>query len=162
MEIERKFLVRVLPENLNEFKHNEIIQGYISTSPVIRIRRSDDRYKLTVKTSGLLAREEFETDITKEQFDSLSKKVEGNIISKTRYKIPDGPYTIELDIFHNLFDGLLYAEVEFPDLEAAAKYKPPVFFGREVTNDQKYQNSSLTKMNVDDIGDFVRDCLATS
>ncbi|MCR5149520.1 MAG: CYTH domain-containing protein [Eubacterium sp.] len=159
MEIERKFLVKYLPENLDTCKKSEIIQGYISTHPVIRIRRSNERYILTVKSDGLMEREEFEMPLTEEQFVNLSKKVEGNIISKTRYKIPDGSLTIELDIFHEKFDGLFYAEVEFPDKETAEAYTPPAFFGREVTNEGIYHNSSLTTMSDKEIKDFLASCI---
>ncbi|SCW28672.1 CYTH domain-containing protein [Eubacterium ruminantium] len=157
MEIERKFLVKNLPVNFESYPHHIISQGYISTSPVIRIRRSDDRYILTVKSQGLLAREEFETEITAEQFENLSKKVDGNVISKIRYKIPekDG-LTIELDIFKEKFDGLIYAEVEFPDIESAQKYNPPAYFGREVTNNSIYQNSSLSSMSDEEIKNFFK------
>lgn len=152
MEIERKYLVKYLPEDLESYPHSEISQAYISTRPVIRIRRNGDRFILTVKSSGLISREEYELLLTEEEYTNLSKKAEGNIIEKTRYKIPekDG-LTIELDIFHGIFDGLIYAEVEFPDMEAAEKYNPPAFFGREVTNDGFYQNSSLSRMPASDI-----------
>ena len=31
MEIERKFLIDALPEALNDFPHQEYLQGYLST-----------------------------------------------------------------------------------------------------------------------------------
>ena len=156
MEIERKFLVSRLPEDLESYPHNEISQAYISTEPVIRIRRKNDTYILTVKSKGLLKREEFEMNISKKEYDTLLKKSEGNLITKTRYKIPDRDgLTIELDIFHGLFDGLIFAEVEFPDESTAAGYIPPDYFGREVTEDPSYQNSSLSMMNPEDIRAFI-------
>jgi len=155
MEIERKFLVKYLPDGLEDNVKKEVSQGYISVDPVIRIRRSNDRYFLTVKTSGLLAREEFETDITAESFDNLRGKCDGNIISKTRYKIPCGDYVAELDIFHEIFEGLRYVEVEFPSLEEAEAFTPPDYFGRELTGDARYQNSSLSKMKKEDISSFL-------
>ena len=152
MEIERKYLVKYLPEDLESYPHSLISQAYISTSPVIRIRRNGERFILTVKSSGLISREEYELLLTEEEYESLKKKAEGNVIEKTRYKIPekDG-LTIELDIFHGIFDGLIYAEVEFPDMETAEQYTAPDFFGREVTGDGFYQNSSLSRMSEEDI-----------
>jgi len=149
MEIERKFLVYRLPDEIKSYKHLELAQGYISTSPVIRIRRQDQTYILTVKSGGLIKREEFELELSEAQFTSLSKKTEGNMIEKTRYLIPDPSntsYTIELDVFHGVFEGLMYAEVEFPNEVECQKYNPPAFFGREVTNISVYQNSSLSQM----------------
>lgn len=156
MEIERKFLVTRLPENIDQYKKQEIAQGYISTSPVIRIRKSDSRYILTVKSKGLLSRQEFELDLTEPEYRNLSKKVAGNILSKTRYLIPaEQNLFIELDVFHNEFQGLCYAEVEFPDEDTAKKYNPPAYFGREVTYDPDFHNSSLSSMDKSLIFEFV-------
>ncbi len=156
VEIERKFLVKMLPNNLEKYEKHEVTQAYICTDPVIRCRKSGEKYYLTIKSSGLLKREEHEFMITKDQFNNLLKKSEGNIICKTRYKIPekDG-LTIELDIFHGIFEGLIYAEVEFPTEDKAKKYNPPAFIGREVTGDGSYQNSSLSRMDKSLILDFI-------
>ncbi|MCR4609517.1 MAG: CYTH domain-containing protein [Eubacterium sp.] len=157
MEIERKFLVKYLPEGLENYPHSEISQAYISTRPVIRIRQKGDRYILTVKSQGLLSREEFEMDLSREEYDNLAAKAEGNVITKTRYKIPEKDnLTIELDIFHGIFDGLIFAEVEFPDEEAARAYTPPLFFGRDVTETGTFQNSSLSAMDPADIDELIR------
>ncbi len=148
MEIERKYLIKELPDNLDSYEHHLIKQGYISTLPVIRVRQKDDSMILTVKSAGLLAREEFELPLTKEQFDNLEKKVEGNIISKTRYKIPfDDGLTIELDVFHDLFEGFIMAEIEFPSEEASKKYNLPSWFGKEVTYDSNFHNSNLSRLS---------------
>ena len=53
MEIERKYLIQKLPEDLDSFPFRELEQGYLCTDPVIRIRRDDDRYELTYKSGGL-------------------------------------------------------------------------------------------------------------
>ena len=60
MEIERKFIVSELPENLQDYPHHEIEQGYLCMDPVIRIRRMDKQYFLTFKSRGLLSRTESE------------------------------------------------------------------------------------------------------
>ena len=51
MEIERKFLVPALPENLSSYPCHLIEQAYLCTSPVVRIRRQDDDFILTYKGS---------------------------------------------------------------------------------------------------------------
>ena len=43
MEIERKYLVKTLPDHLEQYPCRQIEQGYLSTNPVVRIRRSNDR-----------------------------------------------------------------------------------------------------------------------
>ena len=149
MEIERKFLIDKdnLPGGLEDYPHSELEQAYIITEPVLRIRKKDEDYILTYKGPGFLKREEEEFPLTKEAYDKLLTKTEGNVISKTRYRIPekDG-FTIELDIFHGLLEGLDLAEVEFPDEETARSYTPPEWFGKEVTTESSFHNSTLSRM----------------
>ena len=148
MEIERKYLVGSLPENLDAFPHVEIEQGYLCTSPTLRIRRMGDSFILTVKekmhslTSAIVNREE-EFFLSSESYARLRGKCEGIMVEKTRYRIPVGKYTAELDIFHGRHEGLLLVEVEFPSLEAANAFTPPAWFGQDVSNDPRYRNSWL-------------------
>ena len=57
--------------------------------PVIRIRRMNKQYFLTFKSKGLMARTEHEFPLDKAAYEHLLPKVDGILISKTRYKIPD-------------------------------------------------------------------------
>ena len=141
MEIERKFLLKSLPP-LEGFPKKHIEQAYLSTEPVIRVRNTDGRHTLTVKGAGLMAREELNLPLTEESYRRLLTKAEGRIIRKTRVLIPDGAYTIELDLFE---DGLRLAEVEFPTLEAAEAYTPPPWLSEDVTGDRRYCNSEMSK-----------------
>lgn len=145
-EIERKFLINKLPDNLETYPHFELEQGYLETSPVVRIRRKNDEYILTYKSQGLLKRQEVELPLTKSSFERLIKKCDGLIISKTRYTIPDNNYTIELDIFHGILDGFVMAEVEFASEEEASSYTAPSWFAKEVTTNPIFHNSRISKM----------------
>ncbi len=88
MEIERKFTVRRLPENLNQYPCRIIEQAYLNTDPVVRVRRQDDDYYMTYKGKGLLAREEYNLPLNEAAYYHLREKADGNIISKKRYVIP--------------------------------------------------------------------------
>lgn len=159
MEIERKFLIKKeqLPENLNAYPHNTLEQAYIITCPVLRIRKKNDSCILTYKGEGLMKREEAEFPIPEDAYQKLLTKTEGNIITKTRYKIPEkDDLTIELDIFHGLFEGLFLAEVEFPDEETAISYQPPVWFGKEVTNETTFHNSTLSSMKQEAVRNLIK------
>ena len=50
MEIERKYAIHNLPENLSQYKYKKIEQGYLCHNPTIRIRKSNDEYILTYKS----------------------------------------------------------------------------------------------------------------
>lgn len=145
MEIERKFLVSAVPDNLDSYNSKEIEQAYISTNPTIRIRKSNSDYILTVKGSGHMSREEFELLINEDQYLSLMKKAETPILEKTRYEIPiDGGYSAELDIYHGQLEGLMTVEVEFNTVDEALIFKPPSWFSIDVTNDKRYKNTALS------------------
>ena len=147
MEIERKFLIKKdrFPDNLAQYPCHEIEQGYLCTEPVVRIRRQDEDYYLTYKSKGLMAREEYNLPLTRNAYLHLRPKADGLVISKTRYLIPEkNGLTIELDVFHQEYEGLLLAEVEFPDEASALSFTPPEWFGTDVTFSSEYHNSTLS------------------
>ena len=143
MEIERKFLIKSLPDNLEGYEHHSISQGYLSTKPVLRIRKKDDKAFFTYKGEGLLAREEIEKEIPLETFEHLAPKVDGRLIEKTRYIIPYAGFKIELDVFDGHKKGLIMAEVEFESIEQANSFQPPEWFAEDVTSDKSYHNSNM-------------------
>ena len=149
MEIERKFLLKELPEHLDRYPCHRIEQGYLCTEPVVRIRRQDDDYILTYKSKGLLAREEYNLPLTKEAYAHLLTKADGNVLTKKRYLLPvpgREDLTVEFDIFEGKFAGLMLAEIEFSSEEDAKAFPPLPWFDRDVTWSGEYQNSKLSKM----------------
>jgi len=151
MEIEKKYLVASLPSNLDTYQKKHIAQGYLCTSPVVRIRKSNEDYYLTYKGSGLMMREEYEHPLTQEAFEHMLPKVDGNLIQKTRYLIPlENNLTAELDVFEGVLSALQLVEVEFSSVEEAENFTPPAWFGEEVTNSGKYHNSYLSQHGLDE------------
>ena len=145
MEIERKFIPKTIPKNLESYPHHKIAQGYLSTNPVVRIRRQDEEYILTYKGKGAMVREEYNLPLTKESYEHLKAKADGRIITKKRYMIPLNQYTIELDVFEGELAPLILAEVEFSTEEDANAFVAPEWFGEDVTFSTKYHNSTLSK-----------------
>lgn len=170
MEIERKFLPARIPDNLDSYEHVELEQGYISTMPVIRIRKKStargEAHILTVKSNGMMSRQEYELEISAEEYSNLLHKVDGNIIKKTRYMIPLSAIeassdidisglTLELDIFHDAFEGLVLGEIEFPNEKNARDYVPSDFFKEETTYDRRFHNNNMSSMSASDIKAFI-------
>lgn len=151
-EIERKFLISSLPEDLEKMEHHHIIQSYVSRQPTIRIRKWDDTYVLTVKGGGLMKRMEFEMALSQEEFENLQTKAEDGTIDKVRYIYPiiDG-LIAEIDIYSGHLKGFMNVEVEFPDERTALLFSPPEWFGREITGDYRFSNSFLSKFGVQKI-----------
>jgi len=146
-EIERKYLITKLPDNLSSYSFHEIEQGYLCTDPVVRIRRQDNNYYLTYKSKGLMVREEYNLPLTDESYAHLKKKIDGHLIVKKRYLIPYGSYTIELDQFSSPLPDLILAEVEFPTEEEANSFQAPDWFGQDVTHSPNYHNSTISKIS---------------
>ncbi|MBP5199580.1 MAG: CYTH domain-containing protein [Schwartzia sp.] len=147
MEIERQFLVTALPPLPADFEN--IRQGYVALEPEIRIRQiGNAQFVLTVKRGSGLVREEWETAVSRREFESLAKRLEPGtkLIEKRRYRIPlaDG-HIAELHIHDGHLSDFAYVEVEFPSAEEAASFAPPDWFGREVTEDSRFSYSVLTR-----------------
>ena len=144
IEIERKFLTLEVPLDLAQFPSSQITQSYISFSPTIRIRQSDDVFYLTVKGKGHMSRVEFELEISHTEYERLRAKVEGNEVRKRRFFVPlDSGFTAEVDIYEGELLGLMTTEVEFSSLQLAEAFEPPLWFGEDVTRERRYKNTML-------------------
>lgn len=156
MEIERKFLVKRLPKDLEQYESREIEQAYLCTDPVVRIRKRDEDYILTYKSNGMLERIEEEMPLNQESYEHLKEKADGNIITKIRYLIPEEHgLTIELDCFLGTFEGFVLAEIEFENVEQAKAYTPPEWFLKDVTYDKNCHNSNLSRMTREKVAKFL-------
>ena len=145
-EIERKFLVKRLPAELKRARRYSILQGYLASEPGgrhVRLRKKGRSASLTFKVSRGHAREEREIKLTPKQFAALWPGTIGRRLRKTRFEIPWKNLKIEVDIYRGRNQGLIVAEVEFPDQTSCRKFKPPSWFGREVTGEKRYSNIRL-------------------
>ena len=145
VEIERKWLVQDLPDGSGH-EGKEVIQGYIAIAAdgtEVRLRQTDGKFFQTVKSGGVLVRDETELELSKDQFEALWKATAGRRIEKTRYKLHWRGNQLELDVYQGSLAGLIVAEVEFPSAEASAQFTPPPWFGPEVTDDERYKNVNL-------------------
>ena len=106
--------------------------------------KEQEEYIFCYKGKGRLSREEYNLPLTKEAYETLIGKTEGRVIRKLRYAIPQGPYTVELDIFQGELEGLCYAEVEFPSEEEALSFQPLDWFSEELTGEKGYSNAELS------------------
>lgn len=153
MEIEKKFLLKYFPDNLENYEKKEIEQGYLCSKPTVRIRKSDKEYILTYKAKwgteninvDAHVNQEMEMPLTEESYLHLRDKIDGNLIQKTRYLIPlpDG-HVGEFDVFHGALDGLYFIEVEFRDEEDAKGFVPPDWFAENISGDYRYTNTYLS------------------
>ena len=162
-EIEKKYAVNYLPEDLKIIDILEIKQAFIykDLKTVIRIRKIQNKklnttkYIYTVKTKGdmeyhlqenIAQAYEIESHISEEKFNELIKNKISNIIEKTRIVIPiESNLKVEMDIYDNYLEGLITAEIEFPDKDIANNFKKPEWLGEEM-NYQELSNWKLSNM----------------
>ena len=145
-EIERKFLVKWLPDNLKRARHFIIEQGYLATESAgrqVRLRKTGSAASLTFKVGRASHREEREIKLGPKQFAALWPGTAGRRLRKVRYEIPWQGLLIEVDIYRGRHAGLVVAEVEFPDGASCRRFKAPSWFGREVTGTKRYSNVRL-------------------
>ena len=115
IEIEKKFTVKEIPFELEQYPYHEIEQGYLNVHPAIRVRREDDIYYMTYKgniplrdkdygpeernenvrqatdvhdVSDNIGQTEYNMPLDKESYENLARKADGNVIRKRRYLIP--------------------------------------------------------------------------
>ena len=162
MEIERRFLIKDISKlDLSKYKSKRIIQDYLYKDNFTAIRKrqtiKDNKtiYTYTVKTNKIgLSVNEIEQVITLEQYNNLKVNPNFNHIDKTRYLIPyKDNLTIELDIFKENFNEIIFAEIEFKSEEQANSIELPSWFGTEISN--KITNSDMASMPTEKIFEFV-------
>jgi adenylate cyclase len=147
LEIERKFLVK------GEFRHlsvkeMRITQAYLSIDPsrIIRLRICEDEAFLTIKSPvnvTSFSRNEWEIRIPLSMANEILEVCLKGRIVKTRYHVPFGKHTFEVDVFHDKNEGLIIAEIELSDEEEA--FEKPGWLGDEVTGIAEFYNSNLIK-----------------
>jgi adenylate cyclase len=148
IEIERKFLVNSDAFKNDALRKNHIAQGYLNSVPerTVRVRIKGDTGYLTIKGKSNetgLSRFEWEKEIPLAEAKALLLLCEKGIIEKNRYEVPVGKHLFEVDEFFGENEGLLLAEVE---LQSESEFfEKPHWLGDEVTQDQRYYNSYLSK-----------------
>lgn len=148
VEIERKFLVKNEDFKQKALAKKRITQGYLSADPerTVRIRCEDDNGYITIKGEGNesgMSRFEWEKEINLKETLALLHMCKDGIIDKTRYEINHGQHIFEVDVFHDVNEGLIIAEIELNSEDE--NFSKPDWLGEEVTGDDRYYNASLSQ-----------------
>jgi adenylate cyclase len=146
-EIERKFLVNSLDFIPEATQAQKIAQGYLNSAPerTVRVRIKDNKGFITIKGKGDetgTTRFEWEKEIDLQEAQALLELCETGVIDKTRYLIPKGKHTFEVDIFEGENKGLIVAEIELSD--ANETFEKPNWLAEEVTGDERYYNAYMS------------------
>jgi adenylate cyclase len=146
-EIERKFIVSDVPPEVTHAPSVPMRQGYLSIDTdrllSVRVRSEGEACRLTIKSGQGVKRTEVELPLSRDQFEALWPSTISSL-EKTRYRIDYDGFAVEVDVFEGDLAGLVLAEVEFESEESAASFDPPLWVLREVTDDPRYLNQSLS------------------
>jgi CYTH domain-containing protein len=147
-EIERKFLLRSLPDLVVGSEAQLIEQGYVPGSRVLeRLRRvrvgGVERLFRTIKLGEGIERAEFEEETTPRVFAAMWPLTEGKRVRKRRYRVVFGELTWEIDEF--LDHPLILAEVEIPhpSIDPAPPEWLRPYVVRQVSNEPEFLNVNL-------------------
>ena len=146
LEIERKFLIDKTRCPLPA-EGVKMVQGYLmrTLELSIRLRLAGGEAFLTIKGAQKnFTRSEFEYKIPAGDAEKmLAEFADGKLVSKTRYFIPAGKHTWEVDIFEGANFPLAVAEIELSREDET--FELPDWITTEVTGDKRYNNTYLAE-----------------
>jgi CYTH domain-containing protein len=150
-EIERKYLLRALPDKTSGARVLEVEQGYLPGDRINeRIRRTIGadgiRFYRTIKAGSGVDRLEIEEETTQEFFETVWPLTRGKRVAKRRYLIPDRDVVWEIDEFVDR-TGLWLAEVELESVEQVVHIPDWLarVLVREVTDEKGFTNQALAR-----------------
>jgi CYTH domain-containing protein len=154
-EIERKFLVKTLPDLSGKTKQNfERYYLYRGLGIDVRIQKVNNTYEFERKSeTSELGRETQKFEITKEEFEAL-KRNSGEAINRESYLVSENP-EITIKIYHGRFKGLVRAEIEFVSTEDAEKFIPLDWMGKEITDTPLGRDSRLLDLTDKEFKDLL-------
>ncbi|MDA3815282.1 MAG: hypothetical protein PF549_02860 [Patescibacteria group bacterium] len=157
IEIEKTYLAKYLPRDLENYEAKEIIDIYIPKSdphPCLRIRKNGNEFEITkknpVKKEDASIQKEQTINLTKEEFQSL-EKIDGKRLKKIRYqyKLPNG--IAEFDVFQEDLSGLVLIDIEFEAEDTKNDFSMPDFCLADVTQEKFVAGGMLCGKKYEDI-----------
>jgi len=150
-EIERKFLIKDSSWKQLAHQKTHFAQGYLndisetSAKSSVRVRLEGDKANMNIKSLEIgLSRDEYEYEIPYAEGERMLTTLSvGPVIEKDRFLVQFGQHTWEVDEFHGDNAGLVVAEVEMASEDEHVEL--PDWVGKEVTEDVRYYNISLSK-----------------
>lgn len=147
-EIERKFLLDTEAWREQVSDSQRLVQGYVSRgdTTAVRVRIKGEHAELNIKHAlDGIHRLEFEYPIPLDDARELLEQVALRpLIDKTRHHVRHAGHLWEIDEFFGDNAGLVVAEIELGS--ADEPFERPSWLGREVSDDQRYYNSNLSKL----------------
>lgn len=153
IELEKTYLAKYLPEDLENFPSKEIIDIYIPPNEKIRIRKHGDKYELTKKLpvgDDYSIQREQTIELTEEEWKWLSK-LEGRKTIKKRYDYQYQGRKAEIDVFEKNLAGLVVIDFEFETEEELKSFEMPDFCLADLSQERWMAGGMLAGKSYTDI-----------
>ena len=155
LEIERRFLILRPSEAELEARCSHVYhmeQTYLLSPPhqTERVRRRESRdgvaFFHTVKIDRSTITRLEQEEITPEAYDAYLTRRDPmtQTIYKTRYCLPEGPYTFEIDLYP-FWPHYAVMEIELPREDAPFRFPHGIRVIRELTGDHRFSNAALAR-----------------
>lgn len=159
LEIERKFLIKYpdisVMQNSEGVRILEIEQIYLGQG--VRLRKIEEKgntvYIKTVKEHVTnVTRRETEWQVDEKTYFEGTENIEKGTspIRKTRYVLPNCGQVFEIDVFP-FWNDRAFLEIELTSEDEKFTLPPFITVIKEVTDDRRYNNSSLAKSIITEI-----------
>lgn len=155
-EIERKFLVRRMPD-LGVIEPVSCERFYIfrSKNVEMRVQKKGNRYEIERKEIiDKLKAIKTKLEISKQEFGVL-KQLASEIILRDGYQISENP-DISIKVYHGRLEGLSRVEVEFKSEEEAKSFQVPDWFGEEITDSVVSRDAKLIDLSDEEFKNFFK------
>jgi CYTH domain-containing protein/predicted metalloenzyme YecM len=160
-EIERKFIVKEIPQKYLEQSPMEQERYYLYADKTVemRIQSKGDVYELERKVvTGTFSRETVKLELTEQEFDRL-KMFGGKGLRRKSYRL-DKISGGSIKEYLEKYAGLIRAEFEFESEKEANSFIPPEWVGREITHTQLARDSRLIKLGPEEFKKLLREHLS--
>jgi len=155
-EIERKFLINNQDWKALAHKQTHFAQGYLNDiadktgKSSVRVRLEGNKANMNIKSLEIgLSRDEYEYEIPYADGEKMLHTLAvGPVIEKVRYLVKVDKHTWEIDEFLGDNAGLVIGEVEMES--ETDQVTIPEWAGREVTEEVRFYNISLSKRPFND------------
>jgi CYTH domain-containing protein len=158
IELERTFLAKYLPNDLDNFPSKQMQDNYIpkqARHPVLRIRKNREKFTITKKypksqkDNSIMIEETI--NLTQEEYHAL-QQIDSKTHKKIRYQYKTNNSKIcEIDIYQDNLKGLVIIDFEFNTIEEKNNFIPPDFCLVEVTQEEFIAGGYLCGKSYEDI-----------
>ncbi len=158
LELERTFLVKELPKEIEGADFVEIVDIYIPDGPEhshLRLRKKGDKCSITKKTpmaDDASEMMEYTIELSEAEYEALASCSEKRVAKKRYYAKIDG-FDAEVDVFEEGLEGLVLVDFEFSDVSEKNKFVMPENLLADVTPEEFIAGGMLAGKNYDDIAE---------